>query len=160
MPVRSTNSSPRSGAGAGSRKAPRSTASLLHSAAIHLLRTLRKADRASGIGPAQLSALSVLVFRGPCGLGDLAEAEGVKAPTMTRIVDALERGGLARRERAAGDRRAFRVFPTKKGVRLLRAAQRARLGRLQEMLDRLPREQVGALRRAAEIIEGMVRGRG
>ena len=44
----------------------------LHSAAIHLLRGLRAADRASGLTPARLSALSVLVFGGPCTLGELA----------------------------------------------------------------------------------------
>src|SRR5215510_2529732 len=37
----------------------------LHSAAIHLLRRVRKQDVATGEGPARLSALSVLVFGGP-----------------------------------------------------------------------------------------------
>ena len=40
------------------------TADRLHSAAIHLLRRLRVRDRESGVGPAQLSALSVLVVGG------------------------------------------------------------------------------------------------
>jgi len=47
------------------------TADRLHSAAIHLLRRLRVRDRESGVGPAQLSALSVLVFGGPRSLGEL-----------------------------------------------------------------------------------------
>jgi len=46
----------------------------LHSASIHLLRRLRVRDRESGIGPAQLSALSVLVFGGAKSLAELAEA--------------------------------------------------------------------------------------
>jgi hypothetical protein len=50
----------------------------LHSAAIHLLRRLRVRDRESGVGPAQLSALSVLVFGGPRSLGELADAEQVR----------------------------------------------------------------------------------
>jgi DNA-binding MarR family transcriptional regulator len=58
----------------------------LHSAAIHLLRRVRQQDTASGVGPAQLSALSVLVFAGPKTLGDLAAAEQVKPPTMSRVV--------------------------------------------------------------------------
>jgi len=57
----------------------------LHSAAIHLLRRVRKQDAVSGVGPAQLSALSVLVFGGPKTLGDLAAQEpsgnGVEAAT-------------------------------------------------------------------------------
>src|SRR4249920_3993420 len=57
----------------------------LHSAAIHLLRRLRVRDRESGVGPAQLSALSVLVLGGgPRSLGELAEAEQVRPPTMSR----------------------------------------------------------------------------
>ena len=63
----------------------------LHSAAIHLLRRVRKQDAATGEGPARLSALSVLVFGGPMTLGQLAAAEQVKPPTMSRIVTGLER---------------------------------------------------------------------
>src|SRR5258707_14604829 len=74
----------------------------LHSAAIHLLRRLRGGDPESGVGPAQLSALSVLVFGGPRSLGELADAEQVRPPTMSRIVAGLGRGGLVGRQ-AAGD---------------------------------------------------------
>src|SRR3989442_6953401 len=74
------------------------TADRLHSAAIHLLRRLRVRDRESGMGPAQLSALSVLVLGGgPRSLGELAEAEQVRPPTMIRIVAGLLRAGLVRR---------------------------------------------------------------
>src|ERR1700682_719948 len=69
------------------------TAGRLHSVAIHLLRRLRVSDLASGIGPAQLSALSVLVFGGPRSLGELAEAEQVRPPTMSRIVAGVGGGG-------------------------------------------------------------------
>src|SRR5256885_16104382 len=72
------------------------TADRLHSAAIHLLRRLRVRDRESGVGPAQLSALSVLVFGGPRSLGELADAEQVRPPTMSRIVAGRERGGLGK----------------------------------------------------------------
>ena len=58
---------------------------------------LRVVDREAGLTPARLSALSVLVFGGPCTLGRLARTEDVAGPTMTRIVDGLELG-LARRE--------------------------------------------------------------
>jgi hypothetical protein len=59
--------------------APRVTqvADQLHSAAIHLLRRVRRADVESGISPARLSVLSVLVFGGPQTLGTLARAEQV-----------------------------------------------------------------------------------
>src|SRR6478752_7380496 len=55
-------------------------------------------DRGAGLTPARLSALSVLVFGGPCSLGRLAKAEDVAGPTMTRIVDGLVDLGLAERK--------------------------------------------------------------
>ena len=54
---------------------PIEVADRVHSAAIHLLRRLRVRDQESGIGPAQMSALSVLVFAGPRSLKELAAAE-------------------------------------------------------------------------------------
>jgi len=72
-------------------------ADLLHSAALHLLRRLRAEDDALGVSPPRLSALSVVVVAGPIGIGALAAAEGVAAPTMTRLVDGLERDGFVRR---------------------------------------------------------------
>src|SRR5271167_3430794 len=86
----------------------------LHSVAIRLLRLVRVQDAASGIAPARLSALSVIVFGGPVSLRDLARAEQVRAPTMSRIVDALEAQGLAKRRTNAKDRRAVIIAATKK----------------------------------------------
>src|ERR671933_1067936 len=81
------------------------TADRLHSAAIHLLRRVRRQDDASGLTAPRLSALSVIVFGGPLTLGALAAAEQVRPPTMTRIVQALEEAGLVVREpREAGPR--------------------------------------------------------
>ena len=65
-------------------------ADALHSAAIHLLRGVRKEDERTGVGPARLSALSVLVFAGPMRLTELARTEQVKPPTMTKVVAGLE----------------------------------------------------------------------
>src|SRR5256885_11447068 len=89
----------------------------LHSAAIHLLRRLRIGDRESGVGPTQLSALSVLVFGGPKSLAQLAEAEQVKAPTMSRIVAGLLRAKLVHRRTDKQDRRAVVIQATEKGTR-------------------------------------------
>src|SRR5207253_11403287 len=73
---------------------PTEIADRLHSAAIHLLRRVRVRDRESGIGPAPLSALSVLVFGGPRSLGQLGDAEQVRSATMSRILAGCGRGGL------------------------------------------------------------------
>src|SRR6202521_6018836 len=90
----------------------------LHSAAIHLLRRLRVHDSESGIGPAQLSALSVLVFGGARSLTELAKAEQVRPPTMSRTVSGLVRAGLVRRM-ATEDKRRMRLEATLRGTKIL-----------------------------------------
>src|SRR5512132_4206945 len=70
------------------------TADLLHSAATHLLRRPRREDAATALSAPRFSALSVIVFGGPLTLGELAGAEQVRPPTMTRLVSALEEAGL------------------------------------------------------------------
>src|SRR5215475_713138 len=102
----------------GNRRSPDDLADGLHSSAIHLLRRLRREDDASGLPAPQLSALSVIVFAGPITLGALADAEQVRPPTITRLVDKLEEAGLVNRVTDAADRRIFRVAATAKGVKL------------------------------------------
>ena len=97
----------------------RDVALRLHAAAIHLLRLVRQVDVAAGLGPAQLSALSVLVFGGPRSPGALAAAEQVRPPSMTRVVQELETAGYVRRRPDASDKRAIRLEATAKGRRLM-----------------------------------------
>jgi DNA-binding MarR family transcriptional regulator len=110
----------------------------LNSGAIHLLRSLGAVDRQAGLTPARLSALSVLVFAGPCTLGALAAAEGVAGPTMTRIVDGLIAAGLAERQPSAVDRRAVSIAATASGDALMRAARRHRIDALAAAVGTLP----------------------
>src|SRR5712671_17487 len=102
----------------------------LHSAAIRLLRLVRAQDAITNIGPAQLSALSVLVFGGAMSLKRLAAAEQVRPPTMSRIVAALETQHLVRRETVRDDRREIRLHATARGNRLLQAARKRRVALL------------------------------
>src|ERR671926_315975 len=105
-----------------------------HSAAIHALRHVRRDDPATGLSAARLSALSVLVFGGPRTIGELAAAEHVRPPTMTRLVQALEDEGYVRRERDPADGRAVRVRATAKGERVLWAGRERRVERLAALL--------------------------
>ena len=125
----------------------------LHSAAIHLLRRARKRDTESGEGPARLSALSVLVFGGPMTLGQLAQAEQVKPPTMTRIVTGLEESGLAERGADAEDARRIRMRATAKGKRLLQQARKRRIQDLARSLEKLTPEQLRQLQAGIDVIE-------
>jgi len=126
---------------------PTEIADRLHSAAIHLLRRVRVRDRESGIGPAQLSALSVLVFGGPRSLGELADAEQVRPPTMSRIVAGLERSGLVRRH-ATEDGRRVRLEASAKGRKILEAGRQRRVESLAKALASFTdkeRRQLGEL---------------
>src|SRR5881628_3974518 len=108
---------PSSARGPG-RPRERELADRLHSAAIHLLRRARRGDPLTGATPAQLSALSVLMS-GPKTLGDLAAAEQVRAPTMSRLVSEMKRAGVARKLPDPADGRVVRVHATAKGRRAL-----------------------------------------
>jgi DNA-binding MarR family transcriptional regulator len=129
----------------------------LHSAAIHLLRRVRKQDTATGEGPARLSALSVLVFGGPMTLGQLAAAEQVKPPTMTRIVTGLERSGLAERVADREDARRVRIRATRKGVRLLLRGRKLRIEYLAQHLNGLTDTELTTLGEAVKVLERVLR---
>ena len=129
----------------------------LHSTAIYLLRLVRGQDAASGIGPARLSALSVVVFGGPISLNDLARAEQVRPPTMSRIVDALVKGGLVRRKVNAQDRRAVVIEATAKGGKVLQQGRNRRVKFLAMHLSRLNRSELLEIERALQSIQRALR---
>ena len=101
----------------------RQIADRLHSAAIHLLRQVRTVDSKSGLTASRLSALSVIVFGGPISISELAEAEQVRPPTISRLVKELEWEGLVSRQRDSQDRRVTRI-------RVVSIGQKARRRRL------------------------------
>ena len=136
-----------------SRNRRLAVADAVHSAAIHLLRGVRKEDERTGVGPARLSALSVLVFAGPMRLTELARIEQVKPPTMTKVIAGLEAAGLVRRRPDPGDARAVRLEATARGTKLLQAGRRRRVARLGIVLQAIGPEELDVLRRAAAIIE-------
>ncbi len=134
------------------RSERRRVAERLHSAAIHVLRYARQADRQSAMGPAQLSALSVLVFGGPCNLRQLADAEQVAPPTMTRIVAALRRDGYVRLTPSPDDARSSIVEATAKGTAALEKARAARLDLIDAWLSRNEHADIALLGKALAAI--------
>ena len=131
----------------------------LHSAALLLLRRLRTEGDARGISPPRLSALSVVVDAGPIGIGALAAAEGVSAPTMSRLVDGLERDALVKRTADPDDARGVLVRPTVRGRRIRTEGRRQRIRVLAADLQPLSREELDAIRVGAELIERVSAGR-
>jgi DNA-binding MarR family transcriptional regulator len=132
------------------------TADKLHSAAIHLLRRLRARDREMGVGPAQLSALSVLVFGGPRSLGELADAEQVRPPTMSRMVASLEREGMVRRH-PTEDGRSMRLEATAKGTKILWQGRKRRVESLAKALAGLSEKERAQLGELVEVLQRVIR---
>jgi DNA-binding MarR family transcriptional regulator len=130
-------------------------ADLLHSAAIHLLRTVRARDQRMGIGPAQLSALSVLVFGGPRSLKELADAERVRPPTMSRIVTGLVRAGLVRRKET-DDKRRLRLEATAKGTKILQEGRRRRVELLARSLQTLTESELHEATTLAQFMQKFI----
>jgi DNA-binding MarR family transcriptional regulator len=127
----------------------------LHSAAIHLLRRLRVQDRQRGVGPAQLSALSVLVFGGPRSLGELADAEQVRPPTMSRIVAGLERARLVRRH-ATEDGRRVRLAATARGKKILWEGRKRRVDSLAAALASLTEDEIHRLGEFTHLLQQII----
>jgi DNA-binding MarR family transcriptional regulator len=125
----------------------------LHSLAIHLLRRVRTVDAAAGLSAARLSVLSVLVFAGPGTVSGLAAAEQVSLPTMTRLLQGLERDGYARRRRGRSDGRVVEVCATPRGQRALEAARARRVARLAELLAGLGARDRSVVERAVTVLE-------
>ncbi len=136
---------------------PDELADKLHSAAIHLLRKLRREDETSGLNAPRLSALSVIVFGGPISLGELAAAEHVRPPTMTRIVQALETQMLVTRERDMADARSVRLTATAKGKALLTAGRKRRVDTLANQIGSLSDEDQRCLSEAGRILGEVIR---
>jgi DNA-binding MarR family transcriptional regulator len=128
----------------------------IHSAAIHLLRKLRREDSRSGLNSPRLSALSVVVFAGPVTLGDLAAAEEVRPPTMTRIVDALAELGLVTKSKNAKDGRSTHITATPAGKKLLMKGRERRVRALARQIAQLKAEQRAALQVAATVLKQVI----
>lgn len=119
-----------------------------------LARRLRQ-EGADGDTPSQLAALASLYRLGPVTLGDLADAERVRPPTMTRIVAALEERGLLRKQPDAADRRVVRVALTPEGKRAYERTRRRRDEWLAKRLATLPRAQLDEIERAIQLLDAL-----
>ncbi|MDQ8755734.1 MarR family transcriptional regulator [Sphingosinicella sp. LHD-64] len=118
---------------------------------------MRREDDGSGLSAPRLSALSVVVFAGPLSLGDLAAAEQVRPPTMSRIVDALVGKGLVSRETDPANRRSVRISATGAGRQLLEEGRERRVRALVDRLHALTDYERRALARGTEILERVTR---
>jgi DNA-binding MarR family transcriptional regulator len=127
----------------------------LHSAAIHLLRRLRRTDPLTGVSAAQLSALSVLMS-GRRTIGELAAAEQVQPPTISRLIRQMEADGLVGRERDATDQRVVWIRSTESGQRILAHGRELRVAALAREIAALEANERQALAAGLGVIDTLL----
>jgi len=140
-----------------STPAQQRTIERFHHQAIRLLRQLRSVDEAHGFSGPRASALSVLVFRGPQSLSALAAAEGVKPPTMSRLVKSMQAEGLVRTGAAPHDQREIRIEASALGRKRMLEARARRLAAIHEMLAGASPAEVRALASVTDLLERVLR---
>jgi DNA-binding MarR family transcriptional regulator len=133
-----------------------SLAEQLHSTAIRLLRSVRRVDESSGLTAPRLSALSVIVFNGPITLGRLAEAEQVRPPTMTRIVNLLEQKALVVKAQDPADGRVIQIAATTSGKKVLIRGRARRVQFLTQQIRRLQKSKQQNLSAALVTIKELI----
>jgi DNA-binding MarR family transcriptional regulator len=133
-----------------------SVASRLGMSVMRLERKLRQSS-AGGVTASQYAALVTISKNGELTLGELAAAEGVAPPSMTRIAAHLEQAGLLERRPDPLDRRVARVAVSEKGAVLLAEARTLRALYLTERLTELGAEEVEVLGQAAELLNRLAR---
>ena len=102
-------------------------------------------QRRAGLKGAQLWALAQVAEQPGVKVGDLARSMAIHQSTASNLLRALERQGLVTRERHAGDQRQVKLFPTKKGLKVLKGAPRPLIGVLQQALSEMPPARLHAL---------------
>ncbi|MBO0820830.1 MAG: MarR family transcriptional regulator [Nocardiopsaceae bacterium] len=120
-----------------------------------LARQLNETSTGEDLTPSQYSVLALARARGPLGLAELTELEGLNPTMLSRVVKVLDERGLVRRLPDPRDMRAVRLEVTEEGVRLNDRVRAQRTQMLSECLDRLPPETADTLLAAVPAMEAL-----
>ncbi len=131
-------------------------ASRLRLGVMRLARRLRQQSVEGDVSASMLSALATIEVRGPLTLGELADLERIRPPSMTRVVTRLEALGLVERRADGRDRRVFNVSLTPSGTRYVASARKRKNAYLVRRLHRLEPADRRRLEDALEIIERLL----
>lgn len=120
-----------------------------------LARRLNAASTGEGLTPTQYSVLGLIAARGPLGLAELTELEGLNPTMLSRVVRKLDDDGLIHRQPDPADQRAVRVQVTPLGTQVHQRIRAQRTQVLAECLERLPAEVHDELLRAVPLLEAL-----
>lgn len=127
---------------------------------VAIFRTARRLRQEAGVdlSPAPLAALGTIERHGPLTPSELADMEGVRRPTATRMITRLDAEGLIVRTRDPADGRSSLVSTSPRGRALLRRLRKRRTAYLARRLRLLQAEDVSVLARAAQVLEQVLEG--
>jgi DNA-binding MarR family transcriptional regulator len=108
-----------------------------------------------GFSPSQLSVLGSIARRGPLGVGELADLEGINPTMLSRIVGKLHDADLIARIADPDDGRAVVVQVTPAGRRLHQRVQALRSKALTDQLANIPADQTAELLSALPALEAL-----
>ncbi len=134
-------------------------AARLRGAASLLSRRMRPNPLQGGIGAAKLSVVGQLYRVGPMTPTDIAQREGVKLQSLTRLLAELESEGWIARKADPADGRRSLLSLTAFGTRRLALAVRGGEQALAEVVaERLTAEERALLVQACGLIDRLVEG--
>ncbi len=148
MPQKAKSTEPRADGPASTEELP----TRLRLAIMRLARRLRQ-QAEPDLTPSMLSAMAIIEYRQPVTLGQLAEAERVKPPTMSKIVGRLEDASLVTRTVDPDDKRIQRLSLSRDGVKLIARNRSRKNAYLARKLRKLEPEEVAKLEEAVGVIE-------
>jgi len=122
-----------------------------------LTRRLRSAR--GGLSHSLLSTLVSVAKHGPMRLADLAQAELVSAPSITRLVAELEGKALVSRTPDPADGRASLIQVTDAGLEAVQVARRVRQQMVAELLGPLSADEVASIEAALPALERLIEPR-
>jgi DNA-binding MarR family transcriptional regulator len=128
-------------------------AALLRPALLRLTRLVRNQRVDMSVTLTQLSAMGTLAKHGPMSAGELAAAERVQPPSMTKVIANLEEHGFVRREPHPADRRQAIVSITEKGTDLLESERRSRDAWLTQRLAKLTPDERALIRDVVPLLD-------
>jgi DNA-binding MarR family transcriptional regulator len=120
-----------------------------------LARQLNNTSTGEGLTPSQYSVLGLVRSRGPLGLAELTDLEGLNPTMLSRIVRKLDEHGLIRRLPDPNDMRAVRVEITPEGELVHQRIRDRRTNVLSEWLDQLPEQTASTLLAAVPAMEAL-----
>ncbi len=121
--------------------------------AVHrLTRRLRQENPPDDLTLSQISALAVVFREGSLTAGDLAAAEQVRPPSMTRMIAALETSGMVQRTTNPADARQVMVSITDRGRATMETYIQLREQWLTEQLADLSDDELATLQRACDLL--------